>query len=147
MPAAAWPLVERRRDGTAEGAGVAQEIIDRCLQVRSVIRVAGGLDGLGGLAAPLIAAGGALLFAVLVQDATLVQERVRPAVRGRVFAARHPMQALGYLASTGLILAAAGSLSPRALLGLAGALFTLGALGALLLLPGSRELWRAAPPP
>lgn len=53
-------VVERRRDGTAEGAGVAQEIIDRCLQVRGVIRVAGGYEGLGGLAAPLITQGRAL---------------------------------------------------------------------------------------
>ncbi|MBL4848146.1 MAG: FHA domain-containing protein [Planctomycetes bacterium] len=47
-------VVERRRDGTAEGTGIAQEIISRCLQVRSVIRVAGGYQGLGGLAAPLL---------------------------------------------------------------------------------------------
>jgi hypothetical protein len=47
--------VERLRDGTGEGAGVAQEIIDRCLQVRSVIRVADAASGLSGLAAPLIA--------------------------------------------------------------------------------------------
>lgn len=47
-------VVERRRDGTAEGTGIAQEIISRCLQVRSVIRVAGGYEGLGGLAAPLL---------------------------------------------------------------------------------------------
>lgn len=53
-------VVERHRDGTNEGAGVAQEIIDRCLQVRSVIRVAGGIEGLGGLAAPLITQGRAL---------------------------------------------------------------------------------------
>lgn len=52
--------VERRRDGTDEGAGVAQEIIDRCLQVRSVIRVAGGHQGLGGLAAPLLSKGKAV---------------------------------------------------------------------------------------
>jgi hypothetical protein len=49
--------VERRRSGTDDGAGVAQEIIDRCLQVRSVIRVTGGMSGLAGLAAPLIARG------------------------------------------------------------------------------------------
>ncbi len=53
-------VVERRRDGTNEGAGVAQEIIDRCLQVRSVIRIAGGGEGLGGLAAPLVTQGRAL---------------------------------------------------------------------------------------
>ncbi len=53
-------VVERRRDGTNEGAGVAQEIIDRCLQVRSVIRIAGGAEGLGGLAAPLVTQGRAL---------------------------------------------------------------------------------------
>lgn len=53
-------VVERRRDGTAEGTGVAQEIVNRCLQVRSVIRVAGGYEGLGGLAAPLLAEGRAL---------------------------------------------------------------------------------------
>lgn len=47
-------VVERRRDGTAEGTGIAQEIVSRCLQVRSVIRVAGGYEGLGGLAAPLL---------------------------------------------------------------------------------------------
>ncbi|RMG10852.1 MAG: FHA domain-containing protein [Planctomycetota bacterium] len=52
--------VERRRDGTDEGAGVAQEIIDRCLQVRTVIRVAGAMAGQGGLAAPLIASGRSL---------------------------------------------------------------------------------------
>ncbi len=43
----------RERDA-AEGTGIAQEIISRCLQVRSVIRVAGGYQGLGGLAAPLL---------------------------------------------------------------------------------------------
>jgi pSer/pThr/pTyr-binding forkhead associated (FHA) protein len=47
--------VERLRTGTDEGAGVAQEIIDRCLQVRSVVRVADGVSGVSGLAAPLIA--------------------------------------------------------------------------------------------
>ena len=52
--------VERRRDGTDEGAGVAQEIVDRVLQVRSVVRIAGGHQGLGGLAAPLITKGKAL---------------------------------------------------------------------------------------
>lgn len=52
--------VERRRDGTDEGAGVAQEIVDRVLQVRSVVRIAGGHQGLGGLAAPLITRGKAL---------------------------------------------------------------------------------------
>ena len=52
--------IERRRDGTDEGTGVAQEIIDRCLQVRSVVRVAGGMEGMGGLAAPLVAGGRAL---------------------------------------------------------------------------------------
>jgi hypothetical protein len=54
-------VVERRRDGTAEGTGVAQEIVNRCLQVRSVIRVAGGYEGLGGLAAPLLASEGRAL--------------------------------------------------------------------------------------
>lgn len=52
--------IERRRDGTDEGTGVAQEIIDRCLQVRSVVRVAGGMEGMGGLAAPLVVRGRAL---------------------------------------------------------------------------------------
>ncbi|MGE0711319.1 MAG: FHA domain-containing protein [Planctomycetota bacterium] len=54
-------VVERRRDGTAEGTGVAQEIVNRCLQVRSVIRVAGGYEGLGGLAAPLVGGEGRAL--------------------------------------------------------------------------------------
>ena len=53
--------VERRRDGTDEGTGVAQEIVDRCLQVRTVVRVAGGHQGLGGLAAPLLSRSGKAL--------------------------------------------------------------------------------------
>lgn len=52
--------VERRRDGTDDGTGVAQEIVDRCLQVRSVIKIAGGHQGLGGLAAPLLSKGKAV---------------------------------------------------------------------------------------
>jgi len=52
--------VERCREGTDEGAGIAQEIVDRCLQVRSVLRVSGGHEGLGGLAAPLLSDGRAL---------------------------------------------------------------------------------------
>jgi pSer/pThr/pTyr-binding forkhead associated (FHA) protein len=52
--------VERLKEGSGDGAGVAQEIIDRCLQVRSVIRVADGVSGLAGLAAPLITRGRAL---------------------------------------------------------------------------------------
>ncbi len=52
--------VERRRDGTDDGTGVAQEIVDRCLQVRSVIKIAGGHQGLGGLAAPLLSRGKAV---------------------------------------------------------------------------------------
>jgi hypothetical protein len=52
--------VERRRDGTDDGTGVAQEIVDRCLQVRTVVRIAGGHQGLGGLATPLLSRGKAV---------------------------------------------------------------------------------------
>jgi GAF domain-containing protein len=46
--------VERCSDGSNQGEGIAEEIVERCLQVRTVLRIAGGLDGLGGLAAPLL---------------------------------------------------------------------------------------------
>lgn len=53
--------VERRKEGTEEGAGVAREIIERTLQARSVVRVPppGGdkRSPGGGFAAPLIAGG------------------------------------------------------------------------------------------
>lgn len=46
--------VERCLDGSNQGEGIAEEIVERCLQVRTVLRIAGGGAGLGGLAAPLL---------------------------------------------------------------------------------------------
>lgn len=48
--------VERCRDGSITGAGIAPEIVERCLQARTVVRVAGSQQqALDGLAAPLFA--------------------------------------------------------------------------------------------
>lgn len=48
--------VERSREGgdAPSGAGIAPEIVERCLQAGTVIRVTGGEQGLDGLAAPLL---------------------------------------------------------------------------------------------
>jgi hypothetical protein len=56
--------VEKRKDGSEEGTGVAREIIERSLQARTVVRIPppGGdkRDPGGGFAAPLISGGKAL---------------------------------------------------------------------------------------
>jgi len=56
--------VEKRKDGSEEGTGVAREIIDTCLQARTVVRIPppGGdkRSPGGGFAAPLISGGKAL---------------------------------------------------------------------------------------
>jgi Inner membrane component of T3SS, cytoplasmic domain/GAF domain len=56
--------VEKRKDGSEEGTGVAREIIDTCLRARSVVRIPppGGdkRSPGGGFAAPLISGGKAI---------------------------------------------------------------------------------------
>jgi hypothetical protein len=56
--------VEKRKDGSEEGAGVAREIIDTCLKARTVVRIPppGGdkRSPGGGFAAPLISGGKAI---------------------------------------------------------------------------------------
>ena len=63
--------VERSRDGTNQGDGIAEEIVDRCLQVRTVLRIAGGHHGLGGLAAPLLCQGRVLGLIYFEQTTSL----------------------------------------------------------------------------
>lgn len=46
--------VERCRSGAQSGAGIAPEVVERCLQARTVVRVTGGAQPLDGLAAPLL---------------------------------------------------------------------------------------------
>lgn len=67
--------VERSRDGSHQGAGVAPEIVERCLQAGTVIRVAGGDQPLDGLAAPLLTGERAL-------GLLYFERRAAPASRG-----------------------------------------------------------------
>jgi len=89
-----------------------------------------------------IACGGALIFAVMVQDATIVQQAVPPRMRGRVFAARHPMQALGYLVATCTIIALADRYAPAELMLGAATTYAGAVLLAMAALPGAHALAR-----
>ena len=94
------------------------------------------------LSLALVVAGGALMFSVLVPDANIVHETVPPDFHGRVFAARYPMQALGYLVATSSILLLASSYRPQELMLGASLVFAGAVVATTLLLPGARALYR-----
>ena len=90
----------------------------------------------------LVLLGGALVFYLLVQDATIVQQEVPAGYRGRVFGARLPMRALGYLGATSTIMILSSRSTPQELMRGASWLYGGAVLLCTLLLPGAWTLLR-----
>jgi hypothetical protein len=85
---------------------------------------------------------GALAFAYFVQEHTVLQQDVPPALRGRVFGMLPPLQALGALVAAAAIYAEAGRVAPRHVMLLGGAGYLLASLAFLAAFAGGRAVWR-----
>ncbi len=85
---------------------------------------------------------GMLAFAYFVQEDSVLQQDVPPALRGRVFGMLPPLQALGTLAASSIVLWEAGRVAPGDIMFLAGAGYLVASVAFLLLFRGGYALWR-----
>jgi predicted MFS family arabinose efflux permease len=84
---------------------------------------------------------GALAFAYFVQEHTVLQQDVPPALRGRVFGMLPPLQALGSLLASVAIFVEAGRIAPRNVMLLGGIGYLLASIAFLVAFHGGRSLW------
>lgn len=85
---------------------------------------------------------GVIAFAYFVQEQTVLHEDVPAELRGRVFGLLPPLQALGTLVASVVVLWEAGTVAPRTMLLIAGSCYLAMSIVFTLGMRGARELWR-----
>lgn len=85
---------------------------------------------------------GVIAFAYFVQEQTVMHEDVPAELRGRVFGLLPPLQALGTLVATSIVMIEGGALAPRTMLLIAGLAYLSMSVICTVSMRGSRELWR-----